>query len=225
MNVGLCVIATGKYLQFVPPLWHSASGLFLPNHRVRLFLFSDQPLELRDCANCLTLHRPWPGPTLYRYHSMLAFRNQLESLDYLYYCDADMRFVGPVGDEVLGNLVATHHPGFYGSDPDAFTYDRNPASQAFVPPGSGRHYYAGGFQGGRADRYLKVMTDLRSRIDDDDRRGVVALWHDESHWNRYLLDSPPDVALSPAYCYPEGRALPLEPKLLALNKNHTDMRS
>jgi histo-blood group ABO system transferase len=224
MNVGLCVIATGKYLEFVAPLWESASGLFLPNHRVRLFLFSDNALELRESTICLTGHRAWPGPTLYRYHSMLAYRNRLDRLDYLFYCDADMRFVGPVGDEVLGNLVATHHPGFYGAAPDDCTYDRNPASQAFVPRGCGRHYYAGGFQGGRAERYLDAMTVLRSRIDNDDQRGVVALWHDESHWNRYLIDSPPDIALSPGYCYPEGRMLPFEPRLVALNKNHAELR-
>ncbi len=35
-------------------------------------------------------------------------------MDYLFATDADMRFVGPVGDEILAKLVATQHPGFVG---------------------------------------------------------------------------------------------------------------
>jgi histo-blood group ABO system transferase len=67
------------------------------------------------------------------------------------------------------------------------------------------------------------MTAMREAIDDDLRRGVVAAWHDESHWNRYLVDHPADVVLPPEYCCPESWPLPGR-KLLALEKDHAALR-
>jgi histo-blood group ABO system transferase len=50
--------------------------------------------------------------------------------------------------------------------------------------------------------------------------------------NRYLLNNPPTVELTPSYCYPESVKLnptswniPFEPKILALEKNHAEVRS
>ena len=60
-----------------------------------------------------------------------------------------MGIVSEVGDEVLSDLVATMHPyqSFYPKEQR--TYDRNPKSLAYVPPGKeGELYYAGGFNGG-----------------------------------------------------------------------------
>jgi histo-blood group ABO system transferase len=146
-------------------------------------------------------------------------------VDYLFMCDADMRFVGTVGDEILGDVVATIHPGFFSQPADGCSFDRNPNSRAFVRPGTGRRYYAGGFQGGRTEHYMAAVQTIAGRIDEDEANGVMALWHDESHWNRYLVDQPPMVELSPAYCYPEGWRLPFEQRLLALNKNHGELRT
>jgi histo-blood group ABO system transferase len=95
-----------------------------------------------------------------------------------------------------------------------------------MPPGAGMEYYAGGFNGGR--RYLKMAKTIRSWVDEDERKGIIAKWHDESHMNRYLYENPPTVILSPAYCFPEApwaSSLPFPRKLVALDKNHAEMRS
>jgi len=61
-------------------------------------------------------------------------------------------------------------------------------------------------------------------VDEDMDKNLIAVWHDESHYNRYLIDTPPTHILSPSYCYPESWRLPFEKKLLALDKNHREMR-
>ncbi len=223
MTTALCVIATGKYRCFVPDLWNSARRHFLPGRDVRLFVFADAPPAVQ-CKFIPTKHRPWPGPTLYRYHAMLAAERKLRACDYVFYCDADMRFAAPVGQEVLGALTAVVHPGFAGRPTGEYTYERRPESRAYIAPGAGRHYYAGGFQGGRADAYLAAMESMRAAIDEDLRRGLVAVWHDESHWNRYCLDHPPEVVLPPAYCCPESWPMDGR-KLLALDKDHGALRT
>lgn len=222
MYIGLCIIATGGYGRFVGPLWESAQRFFLPGHDVRLVLFSDAPAPLA-CEHVATPHRPWPQPTLFRFHTLLEAEMRLRAFDYLFHCDADMRFVAPVGEEVLGRLVAVLHPGFAGKPAHEFTYERRPQSRAYIPPGEGEHYYAGGFQGGCREEYLAAARTMRQAIDEDLRHGLVAVWHDESHWNRYCLDRPPAVVLPTTYCCPESWPMPGR-KLLALDKNHAEIR-
>ena len=61
-------------------------------------------------------------------------------------------------------------------------------------------------------------------VDDDRRRDLVAVWHDESYLNRVYCDTPPSLMLSPSYCYPESMTLPLPRKLVALDKAHAELR-
>jgi histo-blood group ABO system transferase len=224
-RIGLLVIATQKYIQFVPGLHESVLQHFLKGHKVTLFVFTNGTPP-SGTVRIPYEHRPWPHSTLMRYHAFSSQRDLLSQMDYLYYCDADMRFVADVGEEILGSLVATVHPGFYDKMPDDFTYERRKESTAFVGPGEGSRYFAGGFNGGLTDRFLSMAEDIARRIDIDSSNGIVALWHDESHLNRYLLDHPPTKILSPSYCYPESAAWapPFPPKLVALEKDHAVMR-
>jgi len=59
---------------------------------------------------------------------------------------------------------------------------------------------------------------LREAVEEDEKEGVVALWHDESHINKYILSHPYKM-LSPAYCYPEDWNLPFEKLILIKDKS------
>lgn len=66
-------------------------------------------------------------------------------------------------------------------------------------------YLAGGVQGGRADVFIKAMKEMKEMIDKDFiENNYVAIWNDESYWNRYCLDNQPDIVLSPSYVYPDS---------------------
>ena len=64
-------------------------------------------------------------------------------------------------------------------------------------------YFAGGFNGSK-DEYLKMSKELSSNIDKDFNNGIIAVWHDESHINRYFASNPPTAILDPGYCYGES---------------------
>jgi histo-blood group ABO system transferase len=132
-----------------------------------------------------------------------------------------MLFVDQVGDEILGERVATLHPGFIGK---RGSYETDPRSLACVYPTEGAYYFAGGFYGGKSEEVLKICRVLSERIDQDLKDGVIAVWHDESHWNRYCIDHPPTVVLTPSYCYPESWQLGFRKRLLALDKDHHAFR-
>ena len=158
---------------------------------------------------------------------MLQAEKELLACDYVYYVDVDSRFVRPVGAEIFGELVATIHYGFCESPRKDWTYEHRRASRACIAPREkfrAKHYYAGGFQGGRAGAYLDAMRAMDAAIATDERRGVRAVWHDESHWNRYLIDHPPTVELSHEYMCPEPWR-PETQRIVIVGKNNGEVRS
>lgn len=231
MQICILIIATNKYLRFAERLLADIRQYFLIAHQIHVLLFTDHAVDMPDHVRvCPIRHEPWPMTTLKRYHYFLQEQDFISQFDYCFYMDADMAIVDIVGEEVLGDRVATLHPYQSFCPKEQRSYDRNPQSLAYVPIGEeGEHYVAGGFNGGSAQQFLEMADVLAARIDTDLANGVMALWHDESHMNRYLIDHPPTVILSPAYCFAEEHVnhprYPDRPKIIALQKNHSECRS
>lgn len=227
-NVGLLIIATNKYFDFVEPLLESARKYFLsvPGFNVVPFVFTDQQAPVSHGAiKLLVKHRPWPMTTLLRFRMFLDHRQDIEKMDYLFYCDADMRFVDKVGEEVLGTTVGTIHPLRYDTPLGMVDcYENRPESKAYLPPEQGQRYYMAAFFGGRTENFIDIATELAECIDTDLSRGIIAKWHDESHLNRYFADHPPSVELPPSYCYLEGMSFPFKPVIVSLKKDYAVMR-
>jgi len=228
--VGLLIVATGKYIDWVQSLISSADVHFLPEQRVTYFIFTDSSAHLayekqiestRDVKMLPHKRLGWPYDTLMRPKVYYYYRDALSEMDYLFATDADMRFVDTVGDEILGERVATQHPGYVNR---RGTYERRITSTAYVASHEGTCYFAGGFNGGTRSEYLKLCKTVTDNILLDIKNRLVAVWHDESHINRYFIDNPPTIILSPSYCYPESVHLPYHKRLLALDKNHAEMR-
>lgn len=225
-TIGVCVIATANYQMYIRPLLRSIRKNFLPGHEVTVFLFTDGNLREEPGLRVISVeHNEWPGMTIRRYPIFLEHAAEFESMDYLYYLDADMRVIGKVGEEILGDLVGTLHPGFHDQPRAKFTYERRRESRAWVAPEEGTRYFCGAFQGGKTERFLEAARMMAEWIDKDAAHGITAVWHDESHWNRYLIDHEPSLALSPSYCwYPDGRSKEFEGKIAVVIKDAAVMR-
>ncbi len=220
-KVGLCIVATGKYIHFIPQLVKSARKHFCKAHQVTFFVFTDGKLPKQP--DIVTIHQNrlgWPQDTLMRFSIYLKNQTLLSKMDYLFAIDADMRFVGSMGDEILSRRVATQHPGYVNR---TGTYERKRKSTACVRYGEGKHYFAGGFYGGSSQEFLRMAQRNTTNIKKDLDKNYIALWHDESHLNRYFIDYKPTKMLDPRYCCPEQKMME-DRKLLALDKNHSEMR-
>jgi hypothetical protein len=70
-----------------------------------------------------------------------------------------------------------------------------------------------------------MSRKIRENIDTDLQKDIIAIWHDESHLNRYLISNQQlTKTLLPSYCYPESWNLPYPKKILALDKDHEAIR-
>ena len=233
MKICILTIATNKYLQFVEKLYEDISEKFCPGAEINCLLFTDH--EIEEAGDNVRVHyidhEPWPMPTLKRYNYFVKEKDFILEHDYCFYFDADMRIDNVVeSEEVCGDLVATRHGYQSLHDPSQQSFDRNPKSLAHVPFDQKTvTYYAGGFNGGKTEKFIEMAEVIADRVDKDLSNDVVALWHDESHMNRYLIDNPPTLDLDPTYCYAEefiGTNYPFKPgKIIALKKNHNELRS
>lgn len=227
-RVGLLIIATNKYEIFIEPLLRSVEKYFFANEPIDIYLFVDKTYNVKhdDRLSIVQIpieHKPFPYASLYRYKYFDTFKSFLTS-EYLYYLDVDMKIVGSIGDEILEDIVSVKHPGFYKGGWGSNGCD--PKSKAWLPINLCHDYKAGGFQGGKRDVYLEACNLLNNRINDDESKGIMAIWHDETHWNWYLKRIATNlIELPPSYCYPESWKIPFPKKILALDKDHAKMRS
>lgn len=237
--VGILLIATGKYDQFVQPLILALDKYFLPDRPLTVFLFTDA-ISPENTIEFISTQRvqikpyripsyKFPQATLYRYKIFTSIgKDAYKVCSHLFYMDVDMGIVAPVGEEILAPITAVRHPGFYN---DGGSWGNDAQSLAYTAPEKRKHYYAGGFQGGSLDHYWAIMTLLAHRISQDEANGVMAEWHDESHWNWYLAENPVFNELSPEYCMVEQHELRqkwgidhFNPKIVALAKDHAELR-
>lgn len=213
--VAICL--NEPYWPFISDMIQSARKFFLKGHDVDFLLWTDMPETTPIDAKIIpTEPFQWPLPTLYRYHLFLRQEELLKEYDFIYYIDADMKFVSRVGDEVLGNLVAAPHPGYAIRREYIPPYEPNEKSESFIPrPGrvideEGKKrfipfYAAGGFQGGRSDKFIEAMKTMKEMVDKDfTTNNYIPIWNDESVWNKYLFLNPPTVYLDPSYVYPDS---------------------
>lgn len=231
-QIALLLIATGKYIQFVPQLIEGVKKHFLLKHNIEINLFTDQISEYLDIGNnrvSVTQHLippyRFPKATLYRYK---IFCSKQYDCDYMYYLDVDMSIVGEVGEEIFGDIVAVRHPGFFKG---GGSWETNENSLCYTKPSNRIKYFAGGFQGGRKNQYYRSMQAMEILIDSDEEAGVVPVWHDESVWNYMLPYEQSVTELDPSYCMVEQKELRKKwgidnfvPKIIALAKDHKNIR-
>ncbi len=218
--VSICL--NQPYWPYIAPMFESARKFFLKGHEVDFFVWSD--MEKLDGATLFpTTPHEWPLPTLFRYSLFLQQEEKLREYDYVFYNDADMLFVSPVGNEVLGEgLTIAEHPMYALRQGYIPPYEPNPQSKAYIPrlgriiDSNGKKrlkpvYAAGGFQGGRTEDWMTAMKTMKDWIDEDFANGYIPIWNDESIWNAYLFRLTasgllPDsaIVLDPSYIMPDS---------------------
>lgn len=216
MKIAILYIGIGKYIDFWKGFYLSCENHFLKDDRKDYFVFSDaEKIYAEEKENIIKLYQNdmgWPGNSLLRYSFFLKIIDKLENYDYIYFFNGNVLFLQDISREEFcpddDSLLVVEHHYFVGKPNTSFPYDRNNSSTAYIPMGEGEHYVCGGMNGAKTPVFIKFIQELYQRIEIDNKNNVVALWHDESHVNRYILDNKKIKLMDPSYCYPELVANP-----------------
>ena len=220
--IAILYICTGNYQMFWKGFYLSTEKYFIPEVNKVYFVFTDaEEIFNEKNSNINKIFQKklgWPLDTLMRFEMFSTIKNQLKEFDYIFFLNANMRCQTLVSNDILPlkeDFLAVKHPGFYNKQEKDFTYERNPKSMAYIE--QGKYYFMGGFNGGKANEFLSLIDECKKNIHIDLSNGIVAVWHDESHLNHYLLNKNVKI-LSPSYGYPENWSLPFEKKIIILDK-------
>ena len=211
MIIGILFIATGKYIEYFEQVYNSFEQFFLVNHQKKYYLLTDSDNKFPNVNIISIKYGGFPKDTLYRYHYFLKLKPKIydDKIDILYYSDVDMKVVNNINDDILPTskypLIGVIHPGFYKNSQKLDMIKINKNSEAYIDNTEKREYYiCGGIQGGQTSAYFYAMEQMKIMIDNDKKKNIIARWHDESYWNRYMVSNTKLFKfMKPDYCCPE----------------------
>ena len=211
MKIGIIFIGTAKYRQFFEGYYEGIIKNFLPEHDKQFFVFTDNlndpVFEKENVTKFEIQHQGWPYITLHRFKFILMAEKQLQKMDYIFFIDADLWCINSVHENEIplnSNLIGVQHPGFV-EKIGTFETDTRSNSNIFDGLYDLRIYRQGCLWGGKFFAFLKMVRDLDEKIDEDSKKGIVAVWHDESHMNKYFLLHKDEVeTLHPGFAQPQN---------------------
>ena len=223
MKVAIAFIGTGRYLNFLPQYYEYIEENFLPNTEKTILAFTDGEMEgLPENVKVYPQeHLEWPFITLKRFEIINKAREEILKNDWFVFIDADAFVVGKVTEEEFlerccGHttdevpLFGVHHPCHRAGMPPHKTktgaYETDEKSEAYfdvskeLPP----IYWQGCFWGGKVPPVLAMIDEIEGRVNRDLENDIVALWHDETHINKYFHEREFDVhTFGIEYAYPQ----------------------
>jgi len=235
MKVAICFIGTGKYLNFLPKYYENVEKYFLPNAQKTFLVFTDGKLEDAP-ENVIYYHQEhleWPYITLTRFEIINKARDEIAKNDYMVFLDADSLVVDQILEEeffsdkpLFGVWHPCHNLGMspHNKLPGAFETNLNSLAYVDIDKIEPVVYYQGCVWGGKVPKVFEMIDELQHNVNKDLENDVIAVWHDESHINRYFIDNKDQVhTLGPEYAYPEVFAGYCEfaPKIVHLAKNNS----
>ena len=194
-SIGIYGIFMGKYQVFYKDFIANIEANFYPNIKKYYYIVTDNselPLYNDRTFVYNTEMIGWPYSTLYRFIYFLQFKKEdIELSEAIFFVNSNGKFLEKIYSPIVNEeLFFTYHSGFVNKKYSEISYEKNSVSNAYIPYDKANHYeyFAGGFHGGETSAFVKMCEILSERIFEDERKGYIALWHDESHINRYCYE-------------------------------------
>jgi hypothetical protein len=234
MKVAIAFIGTSKYLNFLPRYYEKIHENFLPNTEKTFLVFTDGEGDFPEDVKVYPQeHLEWPYITLNRFEILNKAREEIAKHDWLVFFDADTLVVDKVLEEdffsdkpLFGVWHPCHNLGMPPHNKLPGAFETNPLSLACVDTEKELPviYYQGCLWGGKVPEVLEMIDELQDRTNKDLKNNVIAVWHDESHLNKYFIENKDKVnTLRPEYAYPEVFAgyCDFLPKIIHLAKDNS----
>jgi hypothetical protein len=157
----------------------------------------------------------------------------LKTCDVVFWCDVDLRAVDLIEnqDDVFPkdkSICCVNHCGWLDDNKNEiirYPYETNPKSLAYVSDLYKVPYHQACFFGGYYDEFFKMTEILEKNIQTDLDNRIIAIYHDESHLNRYFQDMKPKT-IPKTYARPIAMGKILDnTKIISILKNDEDLRN
>lgn len=246
-SLGILTVATNIYIDYWRNMVLSLDKRIEKNQNCVVHIFTDQPEKAKliqaELVNLqVQIHvipsYGWPDATIRRYEIFSNFASNIGE-KVLMHLDADMLVVENFFDEITsiaqqGSMILVAHPGFWnkkvnikrrviqfllGLSSQTGSWEQRKESEAFVERKMRKAYVCGGAWAGNRNIFFEMVDKLSDSVAQDSNNGVTAVWHDESHLNKWASENK-FLQLSPSYCYVmEYKHLKgLTPKIIAVTK-------
>ena len=235
-KVAICFIGTGKYLNYLPNYYEHIEEHFLPESEKTFLVFTDGELDGMpdNVIRYQQDHLDWPFITLKRFEILNQAREEIMKNDWFVFIDADALVTSDITEEEFFDpskpFFGVHHPCHFlgmqphGKFPGAF--ETNPKCRASITEDADvSTYWQGCLWGGKVPYVFELIDELQNRTNDDLKDDIIAVWHDESHLNKFFIENKERVHTLPSsYAYPEdfADACDFEAKIVHLSKNNSN---
>jgi len=223
MKIAVITLATNNYKEFLYPLWTSVKKHLVPSAQKDFYFFTDEPLSwFDDSVKWQKIdHEPWPYITLKRFEFISRCVDQLSQYDFVLYFDSDMEFVDTLVNFNVKSkkYYAVCHPSVV-NNLNFWPVETNKSSTAYIADCNRCIYVQGCLWGATGDSIEYMVNTMKNNVNTDLQNNVIAIWHDESHLNKFMVDHVKDFAvLSPSMSYPENWNLPVNKLVIHKDKN------
>jgi hypothetical protein len=223
LRIAVLYICTGKYSMFWNDFYTSSNRYFNIGAERHYFVFTDsKEIEGKDVTVIYREHAGFPMDSLLRFEMFLSIEVKLAEYDFVFFFNSNMVFAREVNGEIMPtegkDLVGVLHPGLFRRSSLWYPYERNKLSMAYVERNNiVMRYFMGSLIGGTSKAFLELCRTCAEWIAEDFRNEIIAIFHDESHLNKYFATRD-ILILDPGYAYPEGWILPFQKKIMIVDK-------
>ncbi|HNW26625.1 MAG TPA: hypothetical protein PKI94_07550 [Candidatus Gastranaerophilaceae bacterium] len=210
MKIAILYIGTGHYTIFWDEFFKSCEKYFIKDAQKHYFFFTDSKNFKSDEKITIVPQENlgWPLITCLRYKILNKIKEDLKDYDYAFFFNGNMEFIRKITKEEFlpiekdGYIVASLHSGNKRVKfSKEFPYERNPLSTSYIPYGVGEKYFHAGILGGRTKEFLELLDTCEKMMDEDLSNNIIPKFHDESVFNKYILNRPYKI-LSNYYIHP-----------------------
>lgn len=228
LKVGVFYVATGNYTQFFDDFYKTAKEKLLTDSKVTYYVYTDK-LEYfekyranGDLVLSLVEHKPFPYPTLFRYHFFSNNKEIWQQEDYMIFFNANTVFKEKVGYELIPtkeSLKCWSLPVYNNKTYEYLPFEKRQESAAYIPYQVNKQYtyVQGGFIAAYSPLFKLLVEYMKKLTDIDQAKGITPVWNDESYLNKLVNTNVFQVSLLSQSLYlPEEYGI--ESKVVLLDK-------